>query len=110
MRHACRQPMPVGRPLNENDNDTMRNIVSRMSALDKVCAETQALSQDELLILGVELNDRALTPESESDESVSKAWDVEIERRVKEIQEGRAKLVSLEDVLSKVNSRFGWDK
>lgn len=81
-----------------------------MSALDKVCAETQALSQDELLILGVELNDRALTPESESDESVSKAWDVEIERRVKEIQEGRAKLVSLEDVLSKVNSRFGWDK
>lgn len=78
--------------------------------LDKVRAETEALPPEELLLLGVELIDRALIPGTHSEQEIEQAWDVEIERRVREIEEGRAELIPWQDVIAGINAKFGWDK
>ncbi len=86
-------------------------LVLIMSALlDKVRKETQALSADEMLLLGVELIDRSCTPCSESEQAVSDAWDGEIRQRVEDIRAGRVKLVPWDEVVAQTDARFGWDK
>lgn len=84
-----------------------------MSALlDTVRAQSRNLPSDEKLLLGVELIDSVWLEQNdeESPEAVTKAWDEEIQRRVEQVRNGQAKLVPWQDVLSRTNVKFGWDK
>ena len=82
-----------------------------MSALlDKVRAEAQSLSADEMLLLGVELIDRSHTPHPDSEADISDAWDEEIRCRVEDIRAGRAELIPWSQVVAQADSKFGWDK
>jgi putative addiction module component (TIGR02574 family) len=44
--------------------------------------------------------------QKESQESVDAAWDVEIERRLKEIDEGKAELRPWDETMARLKARF----
>jgi putative addiction module component (TIGR02574 family) len=44
--------------------------------------------------------------EGDDEKSVEAAWDAEIDARVKEIEEGKAELVSADDAIQRVRSRL----
>jgi putative addiction module component (TIGR02574 family) len=81
-----------------------------MSALlEKVRAETEALSPDERMLLGVELIDSVCVNPQASVTEVEDAWDEEIARRVEDVRAGKVDLVPWSEVVSQTNAKFGWD-
>jgi putative addiction module component (TIGR02574 family) len=75
-----------------------------MSLLMKeVVSKAFNLSPDERAKLAHEL---ILSLDNVKDKEVERAWDVEIERRVKEIKSGKAKGRPVEDVLAEVRAKY----
>ncbi|MEZ0273620.1 MAG: addiction module protein [Roseimicrobium sp.] len=46
--------------------------------------------------------------DGETQEAVDAAWDAEILRRLEDIKLGRAELVPWEQVVRRINERYGW--
>lgn len=70
-------------------------------AIEKVLQEVLALSREDR----ERLRD-ALQESLEPDEEGEKAWAAEVERRMKAVDEGRARLIPHEEVLAELRARF----
>jgi len=70
-------------------------------AIEKVLREVLALSREDRERLW-----DALQESLEPDEEGEKAWAAEVERRMKEVDEGRARLIPHEEVLAELRARF----
>jgi hypothetical protein len=79
--------------------------------LEKVRAESRNLPPKEKLLLGAELIDAAAFGEGaeEASHAIATAWDEEIQRRLEEIRNGKARLVPLPEAFARINFKFGWD-
>lgn len=75
--------------------------IPQLDQVEKILQEALALSREDRDRL-VEALLRSLEP----DEEWEKAWAVEIERRLKEIDEGRAKLIPHEEVFAELRARY----
>jgi len=53
------------------------------------------------------LTSRLLVSLEDDDFELSPAWDAELDRRVKEVDAGAAKMISSEDLWKEINQRFG---
>lgn len=62
-----------------------------------------ALPESERALLA---RDLVASLDGSEDSDVAKAWDIEICRRINEIQSGRAELLDAEDVLTRVRARL----
>jgi putative addiction module component (TIGR02574 family) len=71
--------------------------------MKEVVSKAFNLSPDERAKLAHEL---ILSLDNVKDKEVERAWDVEIERRVKEIKSGKAKGRPVEDVLAEVRAKY----
>ena len=67
--------------------------------------------EDEALHLPREIRSllasRLLQSLDEDDQELSAEWKAELDRRVKEIDEGRAKMIPADQAWEQINSRFG---
>lgn len=73
-------------------------------ALDMIVDQALALPEASRAFLAEKLLESL---DQEEDVELSPAWRAEIQRRIKEIDEGRATLVPMEKVMSELRQRFG---
>jgi putative addiction module component (TIGR02574 family) len=73
---------------------------AELNALRKA---VMALPESERALLA---RDLVASLDGAKDEDVAKAWDIEICRRINEIQSGRAELLDVEDVLARARARL----
>jgi putative addiction module component (TIGR02574 family) len=69
-----------------------------MAAKDDIFSKALSLPPDERAELAAKLLQSLDADEDVSEAEAEEAWDVEIERRVLELREGRVKAIPLEDV------------
>jgi putative addiction module component (TIGR02574 family) len=74
--------------------------------LDALKQEAAKLSQAERAELALALIE-SLDPATESPEDVERAWQIEIERRVGEIERGEVELIPGDEVLAEVRRQLG---
>ena len=74
-------------------------------AAKKLLESALSLPPDDRELIADELWDSL--EHGDDEDSVEKAWEAEIARRAKEVDEGRAELVSWEDVKAQIAKRLG---
>jgi len=81
-------------------------LESKMSTVDLEALENaaMALSESERAKLASAL---VASLDGPSETEVAKAWDIEICRRINEIEAGKAQLLDVDDVLAKARARLG---
>ena len=73
------------------DPEAMRDAVLALSE-----AERAKLARDLIASL-----------DGPDDDDVAEAWDIELCRRIKEVESGKAQLLDVEDVLARIRARIG---
>ncbi len=75
-----------------------------MATLEELMKEAESLSRDDREFLAAHL---FATLEDDRDPGYEEAWAAEIERRVRELDEGTAETMTLDDALSELRRHLG---
>ena len=76
-------------------------------ALDQLRSQISALSKSEKVEL---LRELLMSLDGPQDESVEQAWNDEIVRRVSQVRDGKATLLSRDECLRQVHERLDWQR